>query len=83
MLNQKISFLLHFLKVACCMLVNISGKLTVLNRLYSKTCVFVRVYVNPFIGERIMSILKWEVRRNVHLYTSVCKGYGSFTLIRV
>jgi len=27
---------------------------------------FVQVYANPFIGERIMNIKKWEVRRNVH-----------------
>jgi len=27
---------------------------------------FVQVYVNPFIGERIINIKKLEVRRNVH-----------------
>jgi len=24
------------------------------------------IYANPFIGDRIMNIEKWEVRRNVH-----------------
>ena len=32
---------------------------------------FVQVYANTFIGERIMNIEKWEVRRNVH-YTYNC-----------
>jgi len=27
---------------------------------------FVKEYANPFIGKRIMTIWKWEVRRNVH-----------------
>ena len=26
---------------------------------------FVQIYANPFIGERIMNIQKWEVLRNV------------------
>ena len=27
---------------------------------------FIQVHANPFIGERIMNIQKWEVRRNVN-----------------
>jgi len=30
---------------------------------------FVQVYANPFIDKRIMNIMKWEFRCNVH---SVC-----------
>jgi len=27
---------------------------------------FVQVYTNPFIGERIIDVMTWEVQRNVH-----------------
>ena len=35
----------------------------------------VQVYANPFIGEWIMNIKKWEVRRNVHC---MCHGVCVF-----
>ena len=35
----------------------------------------VQEYANPFIGEQIINIKKWEVRRNVYsvLYFQTCK----------
>ena len=38
---------------------------------------FVQVYPNPFIGERILNIYTWEVRRNIDFTTMVKVSCGN------